>query len=394
MSFQRRRKALLWLDDHPFSEDNLRIRSKIPGSQWFDEMEAFEQRHVVMKAGSSQRADGAAAVRISGATGPYAGAVNGLYLPTSEVQCGRPVYRKKKEVVEDQGSGSDSTEESSDMLIVYSILRQEWQVKDDAHRHNEGWALASIATPGPLEHCVKFCTWRVVSVLPKLGRVSLSLNRAATAPKAESSSLKLEDGEAVDVTLFTSVAAIVSFLSEAKNAKFAKYPPSLFRIITNRRLFIGSVRVTVFSESEFKCQGILALRSLGDRIVFEGQRRWGGVEDGVGYYLAAVRKSGGFEYFSVSKEKGGAILKLQKEPDSLPMFVRAPLHSLSHFFETSDAWRLSFPATCVYPEEMDDHTPSLQGRPNFVNTNAKTDKDCDMFVAFEPLALLQERDLA
>ena len=53
----------------------------------------------------------------------------------------------------------------------------------------------------------------------------------------------------------------------------------------------------------------------------------------------------------------------------------------------------SFPATCVYPEEMDDHTPSLQGRPNFVNTNAKTDKDCDMFVAFEPLALLQERDL-
>ena len=37
-------------------------------------------------------------------------------------------------------------------------------------------------------------------MLPKLGRVALSLNRAATAPKAESS-LKLEDGRVIIVPL-------------------------------------------------------------------------------------------------------------------------------------------------------------------------------------------------
>ena len=54
---------------------------------------------------------------------------------------------------------------------------------------------------------------------------------------ADNKGISLEDQ--VDVTLFTSVDAIVEFLSLPKQKKFAKYPPSLFRIVTNRRLFVG-----------------------------------------------------------------------------------------------------------------------------------------------------------
>lgn len=53
---------------------------------------------------------------------------------------------------------------------------------------------------------------------------------------ADNTGISLEDQ--VDVTLFTSVDAIVEFLSLPKQKKFAKYPPSLFRIVTNRRLFV------------------------------------------------------------------------------------------------------------------------------------------------------------
>ena len=54
---------------------------------------------------------------------------------------------------------------------------------------------------------------------------------------ADNKGISLEDQ--VDVTLFKSVDAIVEFLSLPKQKKFAKYPPSLFRIVTNRRLFVG-----------------------------------------------------------------------------------------------------------------------------------------------------------
>ena len=43
----------------------------------------------------------------------------------------------------------------------------------------------------------------------------------------------------VDVTLFTSVDAVEAFLRLSSNQKFIKYPTSLFRIVTNRRLFVG-----------------------------------------------------------------------------------------------------------------------------------------------------------
>ena len=43
----------------------------------------------------------------------------------------------------------------------------------------------------------------------------------------------------VDVYLFNSSAAILDFLNGEKQRKFTKYPGSLFRIVSNRRLFVG-----------------------------------------------------------------------------------------------------------------------------------------------------------
>ena len=54
---------------------------------------------------------------------------------------------------------------------------------------------------------------------------------------ADNKDIALEDQ--VDVTLFTSVDAIDEFLRHPSQQKFVKYPPSLFRIVTNRRLFVG-----------------------------------------------------------------------------------------------------------------------------------------------------------
>ena len=54
---------------------------------------------------------------------------------------------------------------------------------------------------------------------------------------ADNKDIALEDQ--VDVTLFTSVDAIDAFMCHPSQQKFVKYPPSLFRIVTNRRLFVG-----------------------------------------------------------------------------------------------------------------------------------------------------------
>ena len=387
VSFQRRRKTLLWLDDHPDAKDNADILKTIPGSQWFDEMEATEQRHVVMKVEPSQRPDGFATVRLSGATGPFGSAVNGRFAPElTTKRCGRPVYRK----VGDAGQV---------VLILYDDTRQEWQIKDESHVDNPRWSLASMCTKDRLEDCARTGLWKVVPVVPQSDRISFVLNsnserlsaekQKEAKDKSQPSLTKREDE--VDVTVFTSVAAMASFLSDPENHKFANFPTSLFRILTNRRLFLGSVSVTCCTETEFLCSGgISSLLSPGDRIVFEGERLFGGVEAGVSYYLVAVKKSRHGEYFSVSKEKGGRILKLQRQPESPPMFARAPVNSLLHFFETNDAWRLSYPSTCVFHAGPGDDMRALYGRPNFVAT--KEMRDTVLFVAFEPMALLQERD--
>ncbi len=389
MSFQRRRKTLLWLDDCPDSQESLRVRSEIPGAKWFDELEAIGQRHVILKVSDTTRSDGLSPMRIMGATGPYAAAVNGLYQPTSEKENDRPVYRKRVDerpvglsAVGDSMSGV--TYESEDMLIMYSSLRKEWHVKDEGHRGNDGWYLASVAGSDTLEFCTK-CIWKVVSVPPKSDRISFMLHSAATDSRNNpDSDLKSEDE--VDFTLFTSVSAIVAFLSDSKNDKFASYPPSLFRIIANRRLFTGSVPVSVHDDTEFSCKGISSLMTPGDRIVFEGQLH-GGVEGGLMYYLVAIRKERDFEYFSVSKQLGGDVMRLQRGSSQSTMFACAPLNSLRHFFENSDTWRLSFPATCVYGEREDD-MQALRGRPNCVATNKES--ECTMFVQFEPMALLND----
>ena len=54
---------------------------------------------------------------------------------------------------------------------------------------------------------------------------------------SDNKGIPLEDQ--VDVTLFTSVDAIETFLNDPNQHKFIKYPCSMFRIVSNRRLFVG-----------------------------------------------------------------------------------------------------------------------------------------------------------
>ncbi len=70
---------------------------------------------------------------------------------------------------------------------------------------------------------------------------------------ADNTGIALEDQ--VDVTLFTSVDAIDAFLCHPSQHKFVKYPPSLFRIVTNRRLFVGAsgLWARISSNSTWQC---------------------------------------------------------------------------------------------------------------------------------------------
>jgi hypothetical protein len=283
------------------------------------------------------------------------------------------------------------------MWIEYDDSRKQWQVKDSDHRGNRGWALASIATSNRLEECNKSGVWKVAVAPSHLssGRISYKLNEAATDCTLTSSPLNPEDQ--VDLTVFTSVASMASFLSDPNHSKFANYPSSHFRIISNRRLFIGTVHVFCCSQSEYLCDGISALLSIGDEVVFQGDGLFGGVKTGVTYYLVAVRRSVNKEFFSVSNVKGGAKLKLQ--PCALqdgegrpPMSVQASQRSLLHFLDTSSVWRLSYPATCVFHgREGGDELRTLLGqRPNFFATCSEA--DCCNFVAFDSMLASQEHN--
>jgi hypothetical protein len=54
---------------------------------------------------------------------------------------------------------------------------------------------------------------------------------------ANNHGILLEDQ--VDLFLFTTREAIILFLNSEQQRKFIKYPRSLFRIVSNRRLFVG-----------------------------------------------------------------------------------------------------------------------------------------------------------
>jgi hypothetical protein len=69
------------------------------------------------------------------------------------------------------------------------------------------------------------------------GKALEGLGEGRLSLVAENDGVALEDQ--VDVTLFTSVDAMVAFMRLPGQQKFANYPASLFRIITNRRLFVG-----------------------------------------------------------------------------------------------------------------------------------------------------------
>ncbi len=68
---------------------------------------------------------------------------------------------------------------------------------------------------------------------------------------ADNKGINLEDQ--IDVILFTSVAAVTAYLSHADQAKLAKYPPSMFRIICNRRM---SDSLLLFLDSGSNVSGI------------------------------------------------------------------------------------------------------------------------------------------
>lgn len=50
----------------------------------------------------------------------------------------------------------------------------------------------------------------------------------------------------LQVHCFKTVEAIKDFMVHPENLKFANYPPSMFRIISNRRLFIGDAGLCKF----------------------------------------------------------------------------------------------------------------------------------------------------
>ncbi len=50
----------------------------------------------------------------------------------------------------------------------------------------------------------------------------------------------------VDVHIFNSVDAIQAFMLRPENLRFASLPPAVFRIVSNRRLFVGSTGLCAF----------------------------------------------------------------------------------------------------------------------------------------------------
>jgi hypothetical protein len=372
-------RTLLWLDDRPDREDNVRIRMRIPGARWFDELELVDNMDIALKCESAGKGGGPC-IRISGADGNLS-CVNGLYVLTGESHSQKPVYRK---------SGCDEDEL---MWIEYDMARQEWQIKDTAHRGNGGWSLASITTPGKLELCqLNGSFWRT-AVLPsdsKLDRITYRLSDAAADSGMGAAPLTRD--ELVDVTLFLSVSAMTEFLSDRAQSKFAKCPSSLFRIISNRRLFLGTVPVFCCSKTEFLCDGVSGLLSPGDAVTFEGSSLFGGVSAGTAYYLVAVRRSKNREFFSVSKTKGGASMSLVPcalQPDSGQgprMILRASRRSLLHFFETNNVWKSSYPATCIF--HGGGAIDELRLRPNVFSTSVEA--DCYSFVAFESMDTIEK----
>lgn len=71
-----------------------------------------------------------------------------------------------------------------------------------------------------------------------LSKPFAGLSEGPSSLVADNKGIALEDQ--VDITLFKSVDAIEAFLRNISHHRFIKYPMSLFRIVSNRRLFVGS----------------------------------------------------------------------------------------------------------------------------------------------------------
>ncbi len=137
-------------------------------------------------------------------------------------------------------------------------------------------------------------------------QLPFTLNIAATDSKNYAEDVVIGE-DRVDFTLLTSVSSLSSLICRFQKWQVRQLPP--FTFSHHRRLFTGTVPISVHDDAEFSCKGISSLMTPGDRIVFEGQLH-GGAEGSVVYYWVAIRKERDCEYFTVSKQLGGDVVRL------------------------------------------------------------------------------------
>ncbi len=183
-----RRKTLLWLDDAPHSQENKRIRDGIPG------------------------------------------------------------YCKKLDAAALKAAGIDCV---SLKFAGFDAAALKTAGFDAAALRSAGFDDAALKSAG-FENSVLRSAGSAGSKQPEKQKMGAEETGAAGAGKEHASAMSLHldlsrtisnDGipleDQVDVHLFTSVDKIVEFLRQPNQHKLTQYPPSLFRIVTNRRLFVG-----------------------------------------------------------------------------------------------------------------------------------------------------------
>jgi len=196
--------------------------------------------------------------------------------------------------------------------------------------------------------------------------------------------LKFEDQ--TDVHLFLNVRALVEFLSDPKNFKFSKYPESLFRIITNRRLFIGQVNVFSCCEQFFKCSST-SLLSVGDSIQFTGEL-FGNVEAQKLYFVKEILNGKQFSIRTDAALDAPAVplsFTNQREFATMMKIDVAP-NSFQNWIDNDRHWAFKYPCTLMFHGGNLEKTQHLINRPWFVMTeHEQRCKDFTSFYSFDAL---------
>jgi hypothetical protein len=196
--------------------------------------------------------------------------------------------------------------------------------------------------------------------------------------------LKFEDQ--TDVHLFLNVRALVEFMSDPKNFKFSKYPESLFRIITNRRLFIGQINVSSCCEQFFKCSST-SLLSVGDSIQFTGEL-FGNVEAQKSYFIKEIRNGNEFSIRADVVFDAPAVMLSstnQREFATIMKIDVAP-NGFQNWIDNNHHWAFKYPCTLMFHGGNLDKTHHLCNRPRFAMTeHEQRCKDFTSFYSFDAL---------